>query len=161
MQHNGNSLEHIDAAQLHIACVHSGTELAEKHYNELSDIYSFVPPKESDVILALGGDGLMLHALHSHMNLKKPIYGMNCGTIGFLMNEYSEERPEERLEAAQEEAINPLAMKAERRTEVSGEEAFKLHDTYGFPVEFTEEICREQGLGIDHAGGRQSGVQYR
>jgi len=77
MQQKVNSLEHIEASQLRIACVHSGSKRAMEHHNELSADYSFVPPKDSDVILALGGDGLMLHALHSYMHLDKPIYGMN------------------------------------------------------------------------------------
>lgn len=112
MQHNGNSLEHIDATQLRIACVHSGTDIAEKHFNELSAIHNFVPPDESDVILALGGDGLMLHVLHTHMNLKKPIYGMNCGTIGFLMNEYGTSRLAERILSADSFVLHPIAMVA-------------------------------------------------
>ena len=73
MQANGNSLGSLDPSQLRIACVHSGSKVAMEHYNELSNVYSFVPPKQSDVILALGGDGLMLHALHSYMQLDKPI----------------------------------------------------------------------------------------
>ena len=112
MHHNGNSLEHIDPAQLRIACVHSGTDIAEQHFNELSAVYSFVAPDKSDVILALGGDGLMLHALHTHMNLKKPIYGMNCGTIGFLMNEYGTSRLAERILSADSFVLHPIAMVA-------------------------------------------------
>jgi NAD kinase len=64
MRPHGNSLENITASQLRIACVHSGSEIAVQHFNELSAVYTFVPPKDSDVVLALGGDGLMLHALH-------------------------------------------------------------------------------------------------
>jgi NAD+ kinase len=112
MQQNGNSLEHVEASQLRIACVHSGSAIAEEHFNELSAVYMFVTPEESDVILALGGDGLMLHALHSHMNLKKPIYGMNCGTIGFLMNDYKKEKLAERILSADSFVLHPVAMKA-------------------------------------------------
>lgn len=112
MQQNGNSLEHIEASQLRIACVHSGSAPAEEHFKELSAIYTFVSPEESDVILALGGDGLMLHALHTHMNLKKPIYGMNCGTIGFLMNEYKTGQLAERILSAESFVLHPIAMKA-------------------------------------------------
>jgi len=112
MQQKVNSLELVDASQLHIACVHSGSELAMQHYNELSAVYSFVPPKDSDVILALGGDGLMLHALHSYMHLDKPIYGMNCGTIGFLMNDYSTEQLAQRMLSADSFVLHPIAMKA-------------------------------------------------
>jgi NAD+ kinase len=112
MQQNGNSLEHIDAAQLRIACVHSGADIAEAHFNELSAMYSFVPPEQSDVILALGGDGLMLHALHTHMHLNKPIYGMNCGTIGFLMNEYMADSLAERILSADSFVLHPIALEA-------------------------------------------------
>lgn len=112
MQQKVNSLETMDASQLRIACVHSGSQVAMQHYNELSTVYSFVPPKDSNVILALGGDGLMLHALHSYMHLNKPIYGMNCGTIGFLMNDYSTEQLAQRILSADSFVLHPIAMEA-------------------------------------------------
>ena len=112
MQQNGNALEHIEASQLRIACVHSGTDIAEAHFKELSSFYTFVPPEESDVILALGGDGLMLHALHTQMELEKPIYGMNCGTIGFLMNEYRTTNLAERILSADSFVLHPISMEA-------------------------------------------------
>ena len=68
---------------------------------------------EADVIVALGGDGFMLHTLHRTQDIPAPVYGMNRGTVGFLMNEYSEEDLLARLEAAEEEVINPLSMRAE------------------------------------------------
>ena len=49
-------------------------------------------PADADVVVALGGDGLMLQTLHQHMRSGKPIYGMHRGTVGFLMNEYSTDR---------------------------------------------------------------------
>jgi NAD+ kinase len=112
MQQNGNSLERLEPSQLKIACVHSGTDIAAIHFHELSAMYKFVPPQKSDVILALGGDGLMLHALHTHMDLHKPIYGMHCGTIGFLMNDYSNEKLAERILSADSFELHPVAMKA-------------------------------------------------
>ena len=127
MQQNGNSVEHIDPALLRIACVHSGSDLAEEHYRELSSRYTFVRPKESDVILALGGDGLMLHAMHSHMNLNKPIYGMNCGTIGFLMNDFSTEQLAQRIQSADSFVLHPIAMKA-TTTEGKVEEALAFNE---------------------------------
>ena len=57
-------------------------------------------PEEADVIVALGGDGLMLQTLHAFMKSGKPIYGMHRGTVGFLMNEFNEDRLPERLAAA-------------------------------------------------------------
>ena len=70
------------------------------------------PMAEASVIVALGGDGFMLQTLHETQALAKPVYGMNCGTIGFLMNSYAEEGLPERVAAAEEEVINPLAMRA-------------------------------------------------
>ena len=74
--------------------------------------YGDVPPAEADVIVALGGDGFMLQTLHTTQDLTAPVYGMNRGTIGFLMNVYSENDLVERLEAAERAVINPLAMTA-------------------------------------------------
>src|SRR5271155_539679 len=70
------------------------------------------PPQQADVIVALGGDGLMLQTLHNFMEAGKPIYGMNRGTVGFMMNEYREDALKERLAAAEESVIHPLAMRA-------------------------------------------------
>lgn len=76
----------------------------------LSTRYGEVPAGEADVVVALGGDGLMLQALHAYMNTGKPIYGMNRGSVGFLMNEYRPEELTERLAAAKVETIHPLGM---------------------------------------------------
>ena len=72
--------------------------------------YGDVPPDDADIIVALGGDGLMLQMLHQFMNQGKPIYGMNRGSVGFLMNEYSPDRLHERIAAAKTETIHPLSM---------------------------------------------------
>jgi NAD+ kinase len=64
------------------------------------------------VIVALGGDGLMLQTLHKFMNSGKPIYGMHRGTVGFLMNEFAEEGLSERIANAQVTVIHPLVMRA-------------------------------------------------
>lgn len=85
---------------------------AQAALRELRARYGHVPPEEADVIVALGGDGFMLHTLHATMALGKPVYGMNCGTVGFLMNDYNPENLPERLEEAQEAVINPLRMEA-------------------------------------------------
>jgi NAD+ kinase len=75
---------------------------------ELRARYGEAAPGEADVIVALGGDGLMLQALHAYMNTGKPIYGMNRGSVGFLMNDYSADGLMERLAAAKMETIRPL-----------------------------------------------------
>ena len=81
-------------------------------YTALAARYGDAPLKTAEVIVALGGDGFMLQTLHETQSLGLPVYGMNCGTIGFLMNAYNEEALEDRLRAAEETAINPLAMTA-------------------------------------------------
>ncbi|WP_064711230.1 NAD kinase [Rhizobium bangladeshense] len=77
---------------------------------ELIRIYGDVPEDQADVIVALGGDGFMLQTLHSTMNSGKLIYGMNRGSVGFLMNDYSTERLQERICVAVENAFRPLKM---------------------------------------------------
>ncbi len=72
--------------------------------------YGDVRPEDADVIVALGGDGLMLQMLHQFMNLDKPIYGMNRGSVGFLMNEYDPQNLRERIARAVVETIHPLTM---------------------------------------------------
>ncbi|MFN3513992.1 MAG: NAD kinase [Phenylobacterium sp.] len=74
--------------------------------------YGEVSPEEAQVIVALGGDGFMLETLHANLQGGKPIYGMNRGSVGFLMNEYSEEALLERINAAERAVIHPLSMVA-------------------------------------------------
>jgi len=93
-----------------IAFVTSAVPQAETARDALVKRYGETDPAEADVIVALGGDGLMLQTLHKFMASGKPIYGMNRGTVGFLMNEYHEDGLRERLAAAEESLIHPLAM---------------------------------------------------
>jgi NAD+ kinase len=95
-----------------IAFVTSAIPEAEMARDALRRQYGDVAPAEADVIVALGGDGLMLQTLHKFMEAGKPIYGMNRGTVGFMMNEYREDALRERLAAAEESVIHPLAMRA-------------------------------------------------
>jgi NAD+ kinase len=96
----------------HIAFVASHTPEAREAYGRLEKRYGNADPAKADVIVALGGDGLMLQTLHKFMNSGKPIYGMHRGTIGFLMNEFVEERLTERLSNAHITIIHPLVMQA-------------------------------------------------
>ncbi len=80
--------------------------------DRLVSLYGDCRPEDADVIVALGGDGLMLQTLHRMMDSPKPIYGMNRGSVGFLMNEYSELDLPERLFAAKPSIIHPLSMRA-------------------------------------------------
>mgnify|MGYP006275489923 CR=1 FL=1 len=95
-----------------IAFMASETPIAQEARRALVAEYGDAPPEGADVIVALGGDGFMLQTLHGTQDLPAPVYGMNCGTIGFLMNEYREPGLVARLEAAELAVINPLAMRA-------------------------------------------------
>jgi NAD+ kinase len=66
---------------------------------------------DADVIVALGGDGLMLQTVHKNHKRGLPIFGMNCGSVGFLMNEYSPNDLLDRLDISEAQAIHPLKMK--------------------------------------------------
>ncbi|MBT8457350.1 MAG: NAD kinase [Rhodobacteraceae bacterium] len=102
-------MRHIET----IAFQASRAEIAQNARRSLVAQYGDVAPDEADVIVALGGDGFMLETLHATQELEAPVYGMNCGTIGFLMNEFGEDGLVDRLRGAEEEVINPLAMRAE------------------------------------------------
>jgi NAD+ kinase len=93
-----------------IAFVASDVPQAQRARQRLIRRYGDAPPETADVVVALGGDGLMLATLQRFMNSSKPIYGMHRGTVGFLMNEYSEQNLAERLAAAQVTVIHPLLM---------------------------------------------------
>lgn len=98
---------------LKIAFMASKAPVAQTALTALVGRYGNVSPDAADVIVALGGDGFMLRTLHGTQDLPAPVYGMNRGTIGFLMNEYSESDLMDRLQAAEEEVINPLSMRAQ------------------------------------------------
>jgi len=75
--------------------------------------YGGVEPEAADVVIALGGDGLMLECLHRFMDRDMPIFGMNCGSVGFLLNRYREDDLLDRLRGAQTVALHPLRMRAD------------------------------------------------
>jgi len=93
-----------------IAFVASSSPEAIAARDALMRQYGNVDAEAADIIVALGGDGLMLQTLHRFMNSGKPIYGMHRGTVGFLMNEFAGESLKERLAAAQTAVIHPLLM---------------------------------------------------
>jgi NAD+ kinase len=95
-----------------IAFVASDVPAAQRARRHLIGRYGEARPETADVIVALGGDGLMLATLQRFMNSGKPIYGMHRGTVGFLMNEFSEQGLAERLAAAHVTVIHPLLMRA-------------------------------------------------
>lgn len=104
--------ERVATSPLAIAVVASDNEEAQAAKAELEALHPAVPIELADVIVALGGDGLMLETLHANIDVGQPIYGMNRGTVGFLMNEYQVEGLRERLAAAQRVTLHPLCMTA-------------------------------------------------
>jgi NAD+ kinase len=95
-----------------IACVASSSPPARAAQADLAARYDLVDPGDCDVIVALGGDGLLLHTIHDHLQLGRPIFGMNRGTVGFLMNQYRPDGLLERVAAATPITIHPLRMAA-------------------------------------------------
>ncbi|MCO4319540.1 NAD kinase [Phyllobacterium sp. 21LDTY02-6] len=96
-----------------LAFLSSGTPESDLAMQELTAIYGQAEARDADVIVALGGDGFMLQTLQNYMNQGKMIYGMNRGSVGFLMNEFDSEGLRERVEAAHSETIRPLKMTTE------------------------------------------------
>lgn len=88
------------------------TEEARRALAALQHRYGAHDPAEADVIVPLGGDGFMLEILHAHLDLARPIYGMNLGTVGFLLNAYALDGLEERIGRAQRVELYPLRMRA-------------------------------------------------
>ncbi|QCK87072.1 NAD kinase [Phreatobacter aquaticus] len=106
-----------------IAFVASTARDAEEALERLSLRYGAVEPDDADVVVALGGDGLMLQTLHRFIDTGKPIYGMNRGSVGFLMNEFAEDALVERIWNAERSVIHPLAMTT---VDIHGEKSFAL-----------------------------------
>jgi len=92
----------------------STARVAQEALAELTARFGQSAPEEADAIVALGGDGFMLETLKDVRPLNKPVYGMNRGTVGFLMNAYSADDLPARLAEAEEAVINPLRMRAGR-----------------------------------------------
>jgi NAD+ kinase len=95
-----------------IAFAASPTVLAMEALDRLQTRYGDCPLDEATAVVALGGDGFMLETLHRVLTRNVPVYGMNCGSVGFLMNTFSEEDLQGRLARAQETVLYPLRMGA-------------------------------------------------
>jgi len=93
-----------------IAFVAAETEAAETARQRLVGTYGDCAVEQADIVVALGGDGLMLQTLERLRGTAKPVYGMHRGSVGFLMNEYREEDLVERLAAAHRSVVHPLLM---------------------------------------------------
>lgn len=101
-----------------IAIVASGHAEAQQALVRLRNRYPTVPPERADIIVALGGDGFMLETLHRYMSRQIPIFGMNRGSVGFLMNMFTENDLIDRVATAEPIGLNPLRMTA---TDINGE----------------------------------------
>jgi len=103
------------------ALVASPTPPAQVAEEELRRAYEWVPLEQAEQVVALGGDGFMLQTLHAMLERRRivPVFGMNLGTIGFLMNDWRLERLEERLARAKPFRVSPLSMTA---TTIDGEQ---------------------------------------
>ncbi len=110
-----------------IAFLSSEAELARSSRDALAQRYGSCPPEKADVIVALGGDGFMLQTLHATQHLNTPVYGMNRGTIGFLMNVFAEDDLRVRLAEAEEEVVHPLRMVA-KTSDGSTHEALAINE---------------------------------
>jgi NAD+ kinase len=133
----------------------SSAEAAQAAMAALIARHGQTPEGQAEVIVALGGDGFMLSVLHDTAALDVPVYGMNCGTVGFLMNAFDLEALPARIAAAEEAVLNPLAMVAATAdgrvhhalaiNEVSllraGPQAAKLRITVDGRVRMEELVC--------------------
>lgn len=102
----------MTAAPLRIAFAASDRPEAQSALQRLSERYGSASSAEADVIVALGGDGFMLETLHANLQRRTPVFGMNRGSVGFLMNDYAEDDLPERLAVAGRADIHPLQMDA-------------------------------------------------
>lgn len=97
-----------------IACLADDSPKAQQAYAELKARYGFIDiagkRTKPDVIVALGGDGFMLQVLHKYMHRNIPVYGMNCGSVGFLLNSYHGDNLLERISTARLASLHPLVM---------------------------------------------------
>jgi NAD+ kinase len=95
-----------------IAFLAAPTEVARAAQESLAARYGAASLDKADVVVALGGDGMMLETQHRLLGRNLPVYGMNCGSVGFLMNDYREDALPERLAVAQGAVLHPLRMRA-------------------------------------------------
>ncbi len=105
----------MSAPERKMALVASNAPAAQEAEKLLRERYEFVPMEEAELIIALGGDGYLLHTLRERLNLGGevcPVFGMNRGTVGFLMNEFRLDGLIERIERAKRFIVKPLEMKA-------------------------------------------------
>ncbi|MEC7735600.1 MAG: NAD kinase [Pseudomonadota bacterium] len=114
--------------------VSSDNKAAKEAKDNLVEKYTDYPAPEADVIVALGGDGLMLQTLHDNIDKAKPIFGINKGSVGFLMNDYNDDDLLQRIDSATLTKVYPLQMKVKTdKEEISAKainEVSLLRQTY-------------------------------
>jgi NAD+ kinase len=98
-----------------LAVLISGSAKSARQFDLLADRHELVALEQADVIVVLGGDGMLLQEIHETLALQKPIYGMNSGTVGFLLNELQPDGLRERIALANLVPISPLQAKVETR----------------------------------------------
>lgn len=123
------AIPHLASPVERIAFVAAPTSLASESRSRLTRRYGVCGLEDADVIVSLGGDGFMLETLHRMMATAAPtpVYGMNCGSVGFLMNEFGEDDLPARLGRAQAAVLHPLRMHAVTQTGAV-EEALALNE---------------------------------
>ena len=99
-----------------IAFVAAQTAVAEASRERLVAAYGHVPAEQAQVVVALGGDGHLLETLHAVIGRGTPVYGMNCGSVGFMMNAYDEANLPRRLAETQAALLHPLRMQAQTQS---------------------------------------------
>lgn len=100
----------------HIAILASPAPEALQAKRTLETLYPTVRPEEADILIALGGDGFMLETMHDALSSKTPIYGIHCGSVGFLMNEFAPHDLMLRLEKAKPSVLHPLEMQTQQKS---------------------------------------------
>ncbi|MFD1747119.1 NAD kinase [Rhizobium helianthi] len=121
----------MSSSQQKLGFLASPAPEAQSAFEELTAIYGNAPLSEADVIVALGGDGFMLQTLHQTINSGKRLYGMNCGSVGFLMNDYRIDSLYERIDKAVENDFHPLQMKT-RNADGTTSIALAINEVYVF-----------------------------
>lgn len=95
-----------------LAILSAGSKSAKAREKIIRQKYDVVLPDDADILLTLGGDGQLLKVMHDYLGQGKPVFGMNCGSVGFLMNDFQETDLEQRLAQARKVDIHPLVMEA-------------------------------------------------
>ncbi|MFT8720719.1 NAD kinase [Acetobacter sp.] len=129
--HTSESRWSVAAPPEKIAFLAASTDTAQQEKTRLSHRYGACELDEAEVIVCLGGDGFMLETLRQVMERNVPVYGMNCGSVGFLMNPLDEDGLLERLAATQTAELYPLHMRA-TCADGSVHEAYALNDVFLF-----------------------------